>query len=141
MSNQKIVGPFDGEFAWLSNFFPCKLEFEGLTFDNSEAAFQAAKCLNPIERTKFVGLAAGKSKRLGKKVELRPDWNDIRIDVMREVLRAKFGQNKDLAEKLVATGDAELIEFNNWRDSFWGVCNGKGQNNLGKLLMQVRKEI
>jgi len=141
MSNKNVIGPFSGEFDWLSNFFPCKLEFEGLTFDNSEAAFQAAKCLNPIERTKFVGLAAGKSKRLGKKVELRPDWNDIRIDVMREVLRAKFGQNKDLAEKLVATGDAELIEFNNWRDVFWGVCNGKGNNQLGKLLMEVRKEI
>ena len=141
MSDKNVVGPFDGEFDWLSNFFTCKLEFEGLTFDNSEAAFQAAKCINPIERTKFVGLAAGKSKRLGKKVELRPDWNDIRIDVMREVLRAKFGQNKDLAEKLVATGDAELIEFNNWRDVFWGVCNGKGNNQLGKLLMEVRKEI
>ena len=137
----EVIDRFRGEFAWLSNFFPCKLEFEGLTFDNSEAAFQAAKCINPIERTKFVGLAAGKSKRLGKKVGLRPDWNDIRIDVMREVLRAKFGQNKDLAEKLVATGDAELIEGNNWRDFYWGVCNGKGQNHLGKLLMEVRAEL
>ena len=100
---------FDGDFDWLSNFFPCKVEFEGLTFDNSEAAFQAAKCLNPIEKTKFVGLAAGKSKRLGKKVELRPDWNDVKIDVMRQVLKAKFGQNKDLAEKLVATGDVQIV--------------------------------
>jgi len=141
MSNKNVIGPFSGEFDWLSNFFPCKLEFEGLTFDNSEAAFQAAKCLNPIERTKFVGLAAGKSKRLGKKVELRPDWNDIRIDVMREVLRAKFNQNPELREKLIATGDAELIEGNNWRDFYWGVCNGKGQNHLGKLLMEVSAEL
>ena len=141
MSNKNVIGPFHKEFDWLSNFFSCKLEFNGLTFDNSEAAFQAAKCLNPIERTKFVGLAAGKSKRLGKKVELKPDWNHIRIDVMREVLIAKFTQNPDLREKLIATGNSELVEHNNWGDIFWGVCRGVGENNLGKLLMEVRKEI
>lgn len=137
----KSIDRFDGKFDWLSNFFPCKVEFEGLTFDNSEAAFQAAKCLNPIEKTKFVGLAAGKSKRLGKKVQLRPDWEDVKIDVMRQVLKAKFGQNKDLAEKLIATGNAQITEQNGWGDSWWGVCRGVGHNHLGKLLMELRDNL
>jgi len=137
----EVIDQFRGEYNWLSNFFNCRVEFEGLTFENSEAAFQAGKCFNPIEKTKFIGLTGGKSKRLGKKVELRPDWESVKIDVMRQVLKCKFTQNPELGEKLIATGDAELIEGNNWRDFYWGVCNGKGQNHLGKLLMEVRAEL
>ena len=137
----EVIDSFRGEFHWLSNFYSCSVHYEGLTFGNTEAAFQAAKCLDMKERERFFSLSGGQAKRLGKRVELRPDWNDIRIDVMREVLRAKFGQNPELREKLIATGDAELIEGNKHRDVFWGVCNGKGNNQLGKLLMQVRKEI
>jgi predicted NAD-dependent protein-ADP-ribosyltransferase YbiA (DUF1768 family) len=60
---------------------------------------------------------------------------------MTMVVRAKFTQNRILADKLIATGDTELIEGNNWRDYFWGMCNGKGKNNLGKILMKVREEL
>jgi ribA/ribD-fused uncharacterized protein len=88
-----------------------------------------------------VDLAAGQSKKLGKRVELRPDWEDVKIDIMRQVLKSKFTQNPELKAQLIATGDAELIEGNNWNDRFWGVCRGKGQNHLGKLLMEVRAEL
>ena len=89
------------------------------------------------ERERFLGLSGGRAKRLGR-VELRSDWEEVKIEVMREVLRCKFSQNPDLKAKLIATGDAELIEGNNWNDRFWGVCRGVGQNHLGRLLMELR---
>lgn len=73
-------------------------------------------------------------------MSLRPDWEYIRVDVMTELVRKKFSQ-EPLRSQLIATGDAELIEGNWWNDTFWGVCNGVGENNLGKILMKVRDEI
>ena len=137
----EVIDRFRGEFDWLSNFFLCQVEFEGINFSNVEAAFQAAKCLDMKERERFFGLSGGQAKRLGKRVELRPDWEDVKIDIMRQVLKSKFNQNPELREKLIATGDAELIEGNNWGDTFYGVCRGVGQNHLGKLLMEVRAEL
>ena len=72
-------------------------------------------------------------------MDLREDWETVKIDVMRDVLKSKFSLNSELREKLIATGDVELIEGNHWNDRFWGVCRGKGQNHLGKLLMELRK--
>ena len=137
----KIIDQFKGEFHWLSNFYNCPVPFEGLTFSNTEAAFQAAKCLDMKERERFLGLSGGQAKRLGRRVELRSDWEEVKIDIMRQVLKSKFTQNPELGEKLIATGDAELIEGNNWNDRFWGVCRGVGKNHLGKLLMEVRAEL
>jgi ribA/ribD-fused uncharacterized protein len=85
-------------------------------------------------------LTPGKAKRLGRKVTLRANWELIKIDVMLDLVRQKF-QDPDLAWMLINTGDAELIEGNHWGDKFWGVCNGEGENHLGKILMQVRDEI
>jgi len=133
------IDRFHEEHAYLSNFHPCLVEYDGLTYQNTEAAFQAAKCISREEREKFVNLSPGQAKRLGRKVALREDWNSVRIDVMREVLECKFSQNCELKEKLIATGDEELIEGNHWNDRFWGVCRGTGQNHLGKLLMELRE--
>ena len=69
---------------------------------------------------------------------MRPDWNDIRVDIMRNIVNAKFTQNPDLMNKLLETNDAELLEGNWWKDTFWGICNGEGENNLGKILMEIR---
>ena len=136
-----VIDQFRGEFHWLSNFYNCPVPFEGLTFSNTEAAFQAAKTLDMEERERFLGLSGGQAKRLGRRVELRSDWEAVKIDIMRQVLKSKFTQNPELKAKLIATGDAELIEGNNWNDRFWGVCNGKGQNHLGRLLMELRAEL
>ena len=137
----EVIDQFRGEFHWLSNFFLCQVEFEGMNFSNVEAAFQAAKCLDMKERERFFGLSGGQAKRLGRRVELRSDWEEVKIEIMRQVLKSKFTQNSELREKLIATGDTELIEGNNWNDTFWGVCRGKGRNHLGKLLMEVRAEL
>lgn len=134
------VRGFFGGYHFLSNFHWAPVEYEGLQYSSSEAAFQAAKTLDLNKRKGFVSITPGESKRLGRQLELRPDWNEVKIEVMRQVLRAKFDQNQLLKEALLKTGDAYLEETNTWNDTFWGVCDGKGDNILGKLLMNLRDE-
>ena len=81
------------------------------------------------------------AKRRGKKVPLRPDWEEVKDDLMYQVCKAKFTQHPDLQEMLLATGNQELQEGNTWGDTYWGVCKGKGQNKLGKILMRIREEL
>ena len=137
----KTIDCFDGKFAWLSNFFPCQVSHQGLLFQSSEAAFQASKSLDMIERRKFTAVHAGKSKRMGRKLQIRSDWEEVKIQMMREILQCKFSQNPELKSKLLATGNAQLIEGNSWNDTFWGVCKGVGKNHLGKLLMEIRNSL
>jgi len=134
----KTINNFNYENAFLSNMYPCKVEFEGLTYTCSEAAFQAAKCKNPTDRVKFTKLDGKAARALGKSIELRSNWNQIRRTVMYNVVSNKFAQNKALYEKLIATKGTQLIEGNTWGDTYWGVCNGEGANNLGKILMYIR---
>lgn len=138
MTTKKITGDFRGEYWFLSNFYMTPITFEGYNFACAEAAFQACKC--PESAWRFEGIDGKSAKSLGRKVILRKDWDKIRIPVMEAVLRAKFS-NPDLAAKLKATGDIELIEYNTWGDKFWGVSYGEGRNKLGKLLMKIRAEL
>lgn len=134
---------FREEYLFLSNFYPCEVPYNGITYQNAESAFQAQKCLNEEERLPFAEMHPAKAKNIGRHVTLRPDWEDVKIDLMEEIVRAKFTQNPELAEKLLATGDALLVEGNKWGDTCWGVDvrTGRGQNHLGKILMKVRKEL
>ena len=137
MSN--AITSFKGENFFLSNFYLAPVFYQGIRFENNEAAFQAAKC--PERMQEFCGLSPQKAKHLGCRVGLRPDWEDVKFDVMYHVCKAKFLQNPDLAQKLIETGDAELVEGNTWGDKIWGVCDGVGENNLGKTLMRIREEL
>lgn len=133
------IDEFDGEYRFLSNFFPCNIRYNGLLFLSSEAAFQAAKCKNKSDQLLFQYMSAADSKHAGKRVKLREDWERVKTLIMSEVVHAKFSQNKMLRDLLIATGDAELLEGNAWGDTVWGVCNGVGDNKLGKILMEERK--
>lgn len=135
-----MIDSFKGKYSFLSNFFEAPVEYDGFVYRNTEAAFQAQKTNNKAERQQFTTLDASTSKRLGRSVTLRSDWEKVKIQVMYEVCYAKFAQNPQLAEKLVATGDEILVEGNTWNDKFWGVCNGEGMNHLGKILMAIRTE-
>ena len=142
MENQAIHH-FREEYFFLSNFYTTDIEYRGLRYTNAEAAFQAQKCLTDEEKQAFSGLEAAKAKRLGRRVSLRSDWETVKLGIMEEIVRAKFTQNEDLKEKLLATGDIELIEGNTWHDNCWGSCHcpkcgNKGTNWLGKLLMNRR---
>lgn len=132
---------FREEYEFLSNFYPTKLSFEGITYYNSEAAYQAQKCLLQTDRLQFALLSADEAKRLGQKLEIRPDWDEIKYDIMEKVVYAKFTQNPALAQDLLDTGDKTLKEGNYWGDLYWGVSlkTGEGENNLGKILMALRE--
>lgn len=137
------ITDFSGDYEFLSNFYEVSVEYNGLTYVSTEAAFQAQKCITNEERIAFTKYSPDKSKRAGKRVNLRPDWEDVKIRIMEEVLRAKFTQHKDIAERLISTGDKILIEGNDWGDVFWGAdsSTGEGENHLGKLLMKIRGEL
>lgn len=142
------VGPHDGvidsffaKYRFLSNFEPCTVVYDGMTYSCSEAAYQAAKTTDVSLRIAFTTMNGSKAKYAGQKLTLRPDWNDVKVDVMYEIVKDKFSRNPELRVKLLNTGNIELIEGNYWGDKFWGVCNGVGENHLGKILMRVRKEL
>jgi ribA/ribD-fused uncharacterized protein len=124
--------------TFLSNFWECDVVYNDMKYRNSESAFQAQKCANSSDKYKFIALSGAEAKAMGKRVDLREDWNDVRLDVMYQVLQAKFAQNPDLYQQLKDTGSEEIIETNWWYDKYWGVCNGVGENHLGKLLMWIR---
>ncbi len=138
-----IINSFRGEYGFLSNFYDCKVYYSGMTFKNSEAAYQAMKCRSKEEALSFQGHTASEAKYHGQLVKLRPDWEQVKLQIMEEIVRAKFVQNIHLAKKLVATGDAELVEGNTWGDTYWGVDTRKkkGENHLGIILMKLRSEL
>jgi ribA/ribD-fused uncharacterized protein len=140
-----VINSFQGEYFFLSNFFYSPFEFDGEIYSTVEHAFQAAKTLE-LEQHQSIRLAASpaQAKHLGRAVPLRPDWEQVKFDIMLALLKQKFTQT-DLRQKLLNTGDSELIEGNTWGDKVWGCVLYKGQwigqNHLGKLLMKVRADI
>ena len=132
------IDSFRGEYYFLSNFYEAPVEYDGIRFQNNEAAFQAMKTLNPDIKKTFAGMDSSQAKKAGRKVELRKDWESVKVDIMRDIVFAKFSQNPELKEKLLATGDAYLEEGNTWGDRIWGTVNGKGANLLGQILMDTR---
>lgn len=130
---------FRGEFAFLSNFFPSPITIQGIVYPTVEHAFQAKKTMNREDRLVIAGCRTpGEAKRMGRRVELRPDWDrSTRLSVMFSLLWDKF-KDPVLRERLLNTAPRMLIEGNSWGDRFWGICDGSGENHLGELLMRVR---
>ena len=136
------IDSFRGKYYFLSNFYPAQLTYNEVTYLNAEAAFQAQKVFSKEEQLLFANLLPSEAKRLGRRVNLRPDWDRVKDQIMYEVVKAKFEQNPDLRAKLLATGYVYLEEGNTWGDRYWGVdANGVGLNKLGHILMQVRREL
>ena len=133
---ENAIKEFRGEYSFLSNFHTCTIEYQGYTYQNVESAFQAQKDLT--RRSEFESLNSTMAKRLGRKVNLRSDWETVKVGIMKELVKCKFDQHQELKEQLLNTGDRLLIEGNTWNDTFWGVCNGKGKNTLGNILMELR---
>ena len=142
-----MIDCFDGHWAFLSNFYWIEIEFEGITYPTNEHFFQAMKTLDVNERRAIANCRTpGQAKRMGRRVALRPDWEDIKESVMLEGLCLKFA-DEQLADWLLETGDEELVEGTTWHDNEWGNCSCpkcahiEGKNKLGRLLMQVRDMI
>ena len=137
------VREFKGEYAFLCNFYKVYIPFvyNGVTYNTSEAAFQAAKYngrnAEMIHKV-FARCTPDEAKKLGRTIKLRNDWEEVKDGIMFDVVKAKFDADPELKQRLLDTGDMELIEGNTWGDTYWGVCEGQGQNRLGTTLMCLR---
>jgi ribA/ribD-fused uncharacterized protein len=134
------ITTFDGDprYEFLSNFHPCPVELDGVEYRTVEHAYQAAKTLDRAEREHVRSAPTpAEAKERGQHLTMRPDWTDIKVDIMRALLQQKFSSGP-LRDHLLATRPRELIEGNTWDDRFWGVCDGEGENWLGRLLMEIR---
>jgi ribA/ribD-fused uncharacterized protein len=125
-----------------SNFFPCEIFYGGMLFPTPENLYQALKTKDDSIREKFTSISPSEAKKLGRKIPLREDWEEIKLPTMRHVQDRRF-ENPYWKWRLLNYGGGELVEYNYWHDNFWGVCTcskceGKGQNNLGKIIMEVR---
>jgi ribA/ribD-fused uncharacterized protein len=148
------ITEFTGEYRFLSNFYASpvtmRLGLAELIFPTAEHAFQASKAVVPgqLPQPDVIAIrdadTAREAKRMGRAVTLRPGWDQLKKQVMLEVLLAKFSQHPELQQQLAATAPRQLIEGNHWHDNYWGRCNchrcpaGAGHNYLGRLLMAVR---
>lgn len=137
---------FVGLYRFLSNFFIAHIEWQDTLWHTVEHAYQAAKTHDLFaQETIRLAKTPGQAKRFGKKVKLRPDWDQVKVAIMTELISCKFDQHPELQTKLLATGDVQLVEGNRWHDNFWGICScgcaSSGQNMLGKILMDKRKEL
>lgn len=137
-----MIDKFDGPYRFLSNFWGCSVSIGMMTFASAEHAYQAAKSLD-LQEWKLIQRCPtpGAAKRAGHALKIRPDWDQVKNEVMEIIVKTKFHQHSNLAHLLVETGDQELIEGNTWGDTYWGVCNGIGENHLGKILMKIRSEL
>jgi ribA/ribD-fused uncharacterized protein len=147
-----MIDKFEGRYRFLSNFYPCKIEHQGIKYPSVENFYVAMKVndqqlingtyYTPGDFREMIARITNPAevKRLGSKVKLRTGWDEKKLEVMNWAVRQKF-KDETLAELLLSTEDQELIEGNWWKDYFWGVCNGKGENHLGKILMEVREEL
>ena len=139
---------FQGEHRFLSNFWAAPVKFGGVVYPSVEFAYMAAKTLDPAERARVLRCASPQdAKRLGRTLTLRPGWDarpgaePLKVEVMRALIAVKFWPGTPLAGRLLATGSAQLVEVNTWGDLYWGVCRGRGENTLGRLLMEQRAKL
>jgi ribA/ribD-fused uncharacterized protein len=137
---------FQGEYRWLSNFFFCfPIMLDGEQYRSTEHAYQAAKFefgsehRHIIRMTPSAGFVKSYARRYAK--DINPEWNSLSLEYMYDLNYQKFRFKPDLQEKLLATGDLHIEEGNHWGDTFWGTCNGVGENHLGKILMRIREEL
>jgi hypothetical protein len=143
MNDKKVIESFTlaAGYGFLSNFHPSTIFVEGKSYKTVEHAYQSHKTLDESSRDLIRRCSSpAEAKKLGRGVTIRPDWDEVKIDLMRNFIRKKF-ENPFLRPLLLSTGDAELVYGNTWNDKFWGVCRGSGLNWLGKILMEVRGEI
>ena len=141
----KSINGFQSEYRWLSNFWPCYLVYEGDLYPTAEHAYQSAKVDDPTLKKKILACSTpAEAKDFVDALNIAPlNWTTPKkLLVMETILKLKFGgQHPFLTRALLETGTAELVEANTWNDTFWGVCNGTGENHLGKLLMKIRANL
>lgn len=125
---------------WLSNFWPCEIQWESVTYQSTEAAFQASKH-TALGRCAYISTMGPYDAMVeGRKGRPQEGWDGMAVGVMFGILMKKFSTaHPGLLEKLLATGDCRIAETNSWGDRYWGEDpEGNGKNILGRILMVVR---
>lgn len=138
-----MIKEFQGEFRWLSNFAPVSVVYDGVKYRSVEHAYMAAKSNDKAWREFCKNTyKAGEVKKASRTISLRDDWEQVKIDVMRELLEQKYN-TEPYKTLLLETGGEHIQEGNMWNDKFWGVClkTGKGNNTLGKIIMEIRNNL
>ena len=135
-----FIGPFIGKNEIFSNFYPFETTLDGVEYPTIENAYQAAQTGDLEQRQQFETCSPGKAKRLGKRLTPRDDWDKVKLQIMYDLCRQKLTA-EGFREPLLATGAAQLVELNDWGDTYWGVCHGVGKNHLGRVLMRIREEL
>ena len=142
-----MITSFEGKYSFLSNFYACQTKYHNVKYPTSEHAYQAAKTSNPIQREAIKNTdTPDDAKRMGRRVEIKSNWDEIKDEVMYEIVSNKF-KNKRMQAKLLATENEQLVEGNYWHDNHFGSCYCKKclqlpkENVLGKILMRVRDEL
>lgn len=127
---------------FLSNFYPCEIQYGRFVYGSSECAYMSAKREDVNWKEFCSENKPGVVKKKSKSVKIREDWDRIKIRVMFDVLRIKFAI-PELRNMLLATGDQQIVEGNTWGDTFYGVDKntGVGRNFLGRIIMKIREEI
>lgn len=142
MGNPLTINSFSGEYSWLSNMelLEKPIIHEDISYYSVENFYQAMKTTDEITRVSIANVPPRKSKNFSRKIVLRPDWEQVKVIIMAYGINEKFNADK-LKNKLMNTGDVEIIEGNYWQNKFWGVdsMTGEGHNVLGKLIMHKRK--
>lgn len=135
----KIHG-FFFDYRPLSNFHIEPFTWNQIVWNCSENPYQAAKT-DRSEWSHFASLTPAGARELGQKVHLRKDWEQVKIEVMTEILQAKYAQCPIAKKCLIDSGKAHLEEVTWWKDLFWGTYKGHGRNELGKILMTIRTQL
>lgn len=143
----RMVDEFVGEHKFLSNFYYSPFKFQGMIMPTGEHAFQSAKPLKMEQKLWVVDAKTpGIAKRRGRQVDIRPDWEAVKLNIMLAVVRSKFS-SAEMRHMLISTKAVQLTEGNYWHDQYWGNCMCEshaytpGRNYLGKILMYIRKEL
>ena len=143
-----MIDLFRGKYGFLSNFCVSKLHYGGVEYPTSEHAYQAAKTNEALEKKTISNLKTpGQARRYGRNVTLRKDWEDVKFDIMKDIVFCKFTCNSNLKKMLLDTKDEHLLEGNTWHDNIWGNCTCQncrhrlGNNLLGRALMEVRDRL
>lgn len=140
---QASIKSFRGPHFFLSNFYPCNVEIDGKIYPTTEHYYQSMKStIADVQDAIASAPDAKTAKKLGRNIVIRPDWEQVKDEVMLKALHAKFSV-PELSEHLLGTGFANIEESNSWNDLYWGIDSdtGKGKNKLGKMLMMIRDEL
>jgi len=139
-----MIKEFQRDYRWLSNFASAEVVLDGVKYASVEHAYMSAKSSDPKWKAFCADAknSPGDVKRKSRTIDLRPDWEEVKLSIMEQCVRQKMNQ-EPYRSKLLATGKEHIQEGNTWKDTFWGVDlkTGNGHNHLGKIIMKIRKEL